>query len=119
MRKPTWREIKEYYFDPQFLEITKCWLHPYIFTATPDEAIPPATDLHHGVINKAKFRSRSFHKYLDVIENAVPVCRKCHLYADAYEIRRIAYQLKVEELGKERMEKWLDSLPVIIKENLK
>ena len=102
-RKPTWIEIKfEYWYPTDPI----CWYC----------RIRTAVDLGHGVINKGKVKNRTFHKFLNVIENAVPTCKECHVDADSYENRSKAYQLKCYELGTERMELWLFNLPFNYKE---
>lgn len=103
MRKLTWIDIKKIYWDNGY---PLCW---FCRVAT-------ATQLHHGIINKAKVRNRKLHKYLDVVENAIPVCDTCHQTADSYEMRTKAYNLKIYEFNKERIDSWLNNLPFTIKE---
>ena len=78
----------------------------------------PAVHLHHAIINKGKVRNKRLHKYLDVIENALEVCEECHLYADAYEVRRRAFEINIKRYGRARMKIWYDNLPLIIKEEM-
>ena len=117
MRKPTWIQIKEYYFDPQFMSDTPCWLCPLLNQSS--EKPNKATQLHHGVINKGRFNSRKFHKYLNVIENAIPVCAYCNERGDSLEARKYSYALKERELGIDRMEKWYANFPAKVKDELK
>jgi hypothetical protein len=78
--------------------------------------VRPAIHLHHAVINKGKVRNKKFHKFLDVRENALEVCEPCHKMADAYGVRKTAYQLNAQRYGEEHMREWLDGLPLKIKE---
>ena len=78
--------------------------------------IRPATQLHHAVINKGKVRNKKLHKYLDHKCNALEVCDKCHLGADKYEDRRLAYHINANRYGHDVMKEWYDSLPLLIKE---
>jgi tRNA U54 and U55 pseudouridine synthase Pus10 len=80
--------------------------------------IRPAVHLHHGVINKAKVRNRSLHKYLDVRENAIEICEQCHKYADSFHQRVKAYRINADRYGKEHMKAWYDSLPLKVKERM-
>lgn len=78
--------------------------------------VRPAVHLHHAVINKGKVKNKKFHKYLDVKENALEICAQCHVAADSYDFRKIAYRINVERYGLDCMREWYDSLPLLIKE---
>ena len=67
-----------------------------------------AEDLHHALIGRMKGRPE-----LDVRENALPVCKNCHRYADGYLMRNRAYNILCDELGQDRVDKWLDSLDFV------
>ena len=76
----------------------------------------PAVHLHHAVINKGKIRSKKLHKYLDHRFNALEVCEVCHPFADAYDIRKTAWEINCERYGKSNMETWYFGLPFKVKE---
>ena len=80
--------------------------------------IRPAVHLHHAVVNKGKVRNKCLHKCLDVKENALEVCEKCHKFADSYAKRREAYYLNAQRYGAKRMRAWYDGLPLKIKEHV-
>jgi len=80
--------------------------------------VRPAVHLHHAVINKGKVRNRKLHKYLDVKENALEVCEKCHKFADSYGFRVEAYRINAKRYGRERMRTWYNDLPLKIKEKM-
>ena len=78
--------------------------------------VRPASQLHHAVINKGKVRNKKFHKYLDCKENALEICDTCHLMADSYSFRKVAYGINSERYGSEHMRTWYANLPLKIKE---
>lgn len=80
--------------------------------------INPAVHLHHAVINKAKVRNKKLHKYLDVKENALEVCEKCHEGADSYMIRQLAFEINCRRYGRNHMESWYRDLPLLVKEKM-
>ena len=80
--------------------------------------IRPAIHLHHAVINKGKVRNKKQHKYLDHKCNALEVCEECHLGADKYEDRRLAYHINANRYGHDVMKDWYGSLPLLIKESM-
>jgi len=105
-RKETWNEMKEW--DYFYLNYPMCWVC----------GERTADDGGHGVINKGLVRNKKFKKYLDVKENFCPQCRTCNMtIADTWEVRNRMYNLKCEELGQERIDAWLESIPLKKDEN--
>ena len=98
-----WIDIKRELFDKPVVICKVCRLEE-------------ATHLHHAIISKAKLRDRKKHKLIDHKCNAIEICGKCHITADAYEIRRTAYWVNIARYGQE-MKDWYESLPILIKEN--
>ena len=78
--------------------------------------VKPAIHLHHCIVSKGKVRNKKMHKYLNVIENALPVCEECHKGADAYNVRLMSWQIKCKEFGEVHMDDWYDALPFKVKE---
>ena len=78
--------------------------------------VKPAVHLHHCIVSKGQARNRKFHKHLNVIENALEVCSDCHVGADAYNVRLMAWQIQCQRYGRERINDWYDNLPFKVKE---
>ena len=99
-----WNELKDEYFYPSY---PMCWACER----------RTAVDGGHGVINKGQLNNAKRHKDLDVKENFVPQCAECnrHGAVDSFEVRRRMYYKKCDELGKERVDRWLDSLDLKVK----
>ncbi len=79
--------------------------------------VQQAVHLHHCIVSKGQVRNRMMHKYLDVIENALEVCQDCHVGADAYNTRLLAWNIQCRRYGRERINEWYDNLPFKVKEN--
>lgn len=71
--------------------------------------------IHHAIYT----RNKKFSKYLDVAENLVALCHKCHAnhgWLSKFETRKKAWKFKVEQ-GYD-MKAWHDSIPMIVKDKL-
>jgi hypothetical protein len=73
-----------------------------------------AEEIHHCIYH----RQKKFMKWLDMPENLIMLCRKCHNdkgYVGSYFFRWMVYCKKVE-IGYP-MKEWHDSIPMLIKDN--
>lgn len=69
--------------------------------------------MHHAIYT----RDTRFSKWLDMPENLLLVCPRCHANHGAlskFETRKKAWKFKVER-GYD-MQKWQDSIPMIVKD---
>ena len=71
-------------------------------------------EIHHTLFHRLKG-----HPELNVRENCAVVCHKCHVggLASNKDFQDRHWQKRCKELGKEHMEKWLEGLPLKVKEH--
>jgi len=72
-----------------------------------------ATDLHHAIFHRRKGK-----KEFDVEENFCLLCHECHMAdgrVNGFEFKQWFWERQCLRYGTERMQKWLDSLPLKIK----
>ena len=75
-----------------------------------------AQETAHAIRHK-RYNKPKMHKYIDVEENACPVCHDCQKLSETREGRLIAWDWLCEKFGYEHMKNWHDNLPFLIKES--
>ena len=71
-------------------------------------------ELAHMPYHKRYFNSRKFHKYIDVEQNAIPICLDCKEFSETREGRMIAVDWLRNKF--DNWDEWYHSVPAKIKE---
>ena len=74
-----------------------------------------ATELAHAIRHK-RYSKAKHHKYIDVEENATPICTDCQKVSETDAGRRRAWEWLCKKYGRDHMHQWHDGLPFTIKD---